>query len=67
MYFIWQVVFNLPNALYLNWHLPMHKVLGGLGGKMIRVTGLEACCNYLFKKKKKKRWFLTIYITRTLM
>ena len=56
-----QVVFNLPNALYLNWHIPMHKVLGGLGGKMIRVTWLEACCNYLSQKKKKKVVFNHIY------
>ena len=43
---------NMPKALYLNWHLLMHKVLQGLGGKMVRAAGLAACCNYFSKKKK---------------
>ena len=27
------VILYTPKALWLNWHLPMHKVFGGLEGK----------------------------------
>ena len=43
----------------VNWHLLMHKVFGGLGGKRVWAAGLIACCNYFSKKKKKKKKTLT--------
>ena len=34
----------------INWHIPMHKVFGGLRGERVRAARLPAYCNYLSKK-----------------
>ena len=36
----------------MNWHLPMHKVFGGLGGERVQAAGFAAYCNYFSKRKK---------------
>ena len=36
----------------MNWHLPMHKVLGGLGGERVQAAGFAVYCNYFSKRKK---------------
>ena len=49
----------MPKALQLNQHLSMHKMLGSLGGKEFELWGQQRVCNYLSKKKKKKKPFNT--------
>ena len=41
----------LPKALQLNWHLPMYKVLGGLGGKGLELRGQQHVVIISPKKK----------------
>ena len=36
----------------MNWHLPMHKVLGGLVEERVQAARCAAYCNYFSKRKK---------------